>query len=144
MKTVTLATLIAAISLSGLTGCQSPKNHGQTPPAPAAPVIEKAEMSEAEKTAVGQLQWIVGRNPEQDARDALASGSPVEIIAIAGRGLRYPGLSKQQFMQIENKVTAKVAEGSGDTIYGNTHRDLRRQLMAYATRYNQAIYAGLQ
>lgn len=112
-----------------------------TPPPPPSTEAE-------ERKAVAKLQWLNSANPQQRASSELAQakaqGRKPAIMAFAGRGLSYPGLSPAQLAKIRRKVNDNITDGSGDTIFGPTHRNMRKKLRDYAIAYNRAIAAGIQ
>jgi len=105
--------------------------------------VESNTMSPREKEVVSTMAWVEQADPQADAALMLKSAKP-ELMAFAGRGLSYPGLTKDQVSNIESKVGYQVAKGSGDVIYGNSHRSLRRKLREYATVYNQIIFDAVK
>lgn len=135
-----ILTLVFIMTIGSLAACQS-TDEKETP----APSSGSSTMSEEEKAAVDQLAWLNTQNPAQDAQAMLAiNGKKPELIAFSGRGLSYPGLSASDYTSIEKKVSYRIAEGSGDVIYGNAHLEMRKKLRDYAEVYNQTILAGLQ
>lgn len=136
--------LLALLIMTGLTSCQrdaKPENNSSAKAEPSA-------MTPQEEKAVAVLQWLNNGNPEQDAsnefRQAGEQSRKPKLMAFAGRGLSYPGLSKDQLAATKDKVSYKIAEGSGDVIYGSAHREMRKKLRAYTVTYNQAILAAIQ
>ena len=137
--TVCLLTLLAACRPDA--GPVKPINH--TMNNKAAPAMNAQEQS-----AVAGLQWLNTANAFQDATNeinqAAAEGRQPRLIAFAGRGLQYPGITHDQLAALQGKAGYKIAEGSGDVLYGEAHRQMRQKLLAYAITYNQAIAAVIQ
>lgn len=127
----------------GLTACQQVPSTAEAQPNETTKVT--SEMNDKEAEIVAKLQWVKTADAEADAREALASAGSgkVEIIGFSGRGVSYPGLSKAQYAEIENFVTDRLAKGTGDTIYGQTQKALRRDLRDYARTYNTIVYDAL-
>lgn len=100
-------------------------------------------MTEREREVIEKMLWVEVADPHADAKLTLEKAMP-ELIAFAGRGLSYPGLTEKEFALIKTRVTYKVIEGSGDTIYGKMHRNLRRQLKTYAEVYNRRVFSALK
>lgn len=137
--------LTLLMTASGLVACQTSETK---PESPSAKPTGFSDMSAKERAAVDKLSWINNSNPTEAAQAVLAraqsdANQKPALLAFAGRGLTYPGLTSAEYEAIKSKVTYRIAEGSGDVIYGNTHREMRKKLNAYATTYNQAIVAGL-
>lgn len=99
-------------------------------------------MSEEEIEVVNQMQWINSADAEADAKKALQNNVP-ELLAFSGRGISFPGLTHPQYESIKDKVNYRVAKGSGDVLYGETHRMLRVKLKSYAKTYNTIIFNTL-
>ena len=137
--------LVIALLLTGLTACR-PASEPSTQASKTTPAVTK--MTPQEQSAVASLQWLNNADAARDAANELSQASTqarkVNLIAFARRGISYPGLSKEQLARIGDKVGYKFAEGSGDVIYGPTHRAMRRKLRSYAIAYNQAIFVALQ
>ena len=144
-KKVTFTVL--AVSAVGLTGCQQMSNKAEAAPTGPTQTTENpiVNMSEKERAVVAKLDWVRTANAMQDAQKTLAkpSGEKPEIIAFSGRGKSYPGLTAEEYSEIEPFVTFRFAEGSGDVIQGPTHKQLRRDLRAYVKTYNKAVYESV-
>ena len=167
-----LPCLVAASVLAGLTACMpnpepvnqptvstgtstmntnstSTANRTENTVTPTpAPTPTSKPMSDEERKAVTQLQWLNSADAARDAGNEIAQSKaenrkPV-ILAFVQRGLSYPGLNRVQMSKIRRKVNDKIVEGSGDMIFGPTHRQMRQKLRAYAIAYNQAILAAVQ
>lgn len=112
---------------------------------PMNKLTPNAEMSEKERDIVAKLAWLETADPVRDARLALADRSQgaIELIAFSGRGKSFPGLTMAEYDEIKNQVNYRMAEGSGDTLYGPTHKQLRKDLRNYASIYNRTIYGSL-
>ena len=113
-----------------------------------APTPTPKPMSAEERKAVTQLQWLNGANAASDAATEIAQAKaqnrkPV-VLAFVQRGLSYPGLNRVQMSKIRRKVNDKIVEGSGDMIFGPTHRQMRQKLRDYAIAYNRAVLAAMQ
>ncbi len=144
-----LRCLIITPVLAGLVGCPpTPEPPASRPTVNTAststdPVTASASMSTEEQAVVAKLQWVNTAEPQIDAKNELMHAQKENrkplIIVFAGRGLSYPGLSKEQLQLIRRQVNDNIIEGSGDTIYGPTHRELRHKLRTYAITYNQVI-----
>lgn len=102
-------------------------------------------MSDKETEIVEKLLWVKTANPKEDARKALENTDTdkVELIAFSGRGKSFPGLTKAQFAEVQPLVSYRFAKGSGDTLYGATQKNLRKQLHTYVSAYNKIIYDAL-
>lgn len=138
--------LLAFIGLS-LMACQQ-TSATATPaqkPTSASPQESNLDMNDKEKAVVTKLEWVKSANAKDDASKALAqtSAQSIELIAFSGRGKSFPGLTLEEYAEIESRVTYRFAEGSGDTLYGPTHKALRRDLRAYVSEYNKIIYGAL-
>lgn len=141
-----LLSLMLGITVSSLAACQSqaPKSK---PASPSAVTTGSSGMTSKERASVDKLEWLNTGDPEQDAQVMLmkaknSNQKPV-LLAFAGRGLSYPGLSKAEYEAIKSKVSYQVAEGSGDVTRGSADRAMRKKLKAYATIYNRTIVAGI-
>lgn len=141
--------LIPLIFITGmLTACQQTQTHNsvskasQSSSKPDGTIV----MSEKERQIVEALKWIQLADATDDAKAALKIKKPTEkpvLIAFSGRGKTFPGLSKIQYETIKDRVTYRYAEGSGDIIFGPTHKKLRRELRDYVSEYNQIIYKAV-
>lgn len=134
--------LVTSIVFS-LAACQQVSNSAVTQTSKPAKVT--VEMSDREAQIVAKLQWVKTADADADARAALASAGAgkVEIIGFSGRGKSFPGLSQAQYAEIEDRITYRLAKGTGDTIYGPTQKALRKDLRAYVSTYNTVIYDAL-
>ena len=162
MNSLLLRCLVVAPVLAGLTACMSGpepvkratvttgtsamETTNATVTATPAPTPTPQPMTAEEQEAVKQLQWLNGADAARDARNELAQAKAQErktsVLVFVRRGLSYPGLSKVQLAKIRRNVNDKIVEGSGDMIFGPTHRAMRQKLRAYAIAYNQAIAAA--
>ena len=143
MKTK-LNSLFSAALVFTLMGCQQVSNEDVDTP---TVTVEnpKEQMSKKEQEVVETMQWVESADAKVDAQNSLknnTNGKP-ELIAFAGRSLSFPGLTSAQYEEIKGKVTPRYAEGSGDVLYGNTHKAMRKKLRAYASEYNAVIYSAL-
>ncbi|MGB1010185.1 MAG: hypothetical protein ACPGVP_10705 [Thiolinea sp.] len=106
------------------------------------------DMKPEETAAIAGLQWLNDANPAENAANELtqanAQSRQPNLMAFAGRGISYPGLTKEQLALISDKVGHKIVEGSGDVIYGAAHREMRKKLRSYAIAYNQAIFTAVK
>ena len=101
-----------------------------------------------ERKALTQLQWLNGADAARDAANEIAQAKAQNrkpmVMAFVQRGLSYPGINRVQMSKIRRKVHDKIVEGSGDMIFGPSHRQMRQKLRDYAITYNQAILAAMQ
>lgn len=134
---------LIAIFAVGLAACQQTSRATTAQPSETTKVT--LEMNDKEAEIVEKLRWVETADANVDARTALsAAGSgKVEIIGFSGRGKSFPGLSKAQYAEIEDRVSYRLAKGTGDTIYGPTQKELRKKLRAYVSTYNAVIYGAL-
>ncbi|MFK8021342.1 MAG: hypothetical protein AB8B86_16390 [Pseudomonadales bacterium] len=137
-----IASYVSILLVAGaLSGCNGSAKSNESLVDEAS--LEQTTMSPREKEVVATMLWVEDADPQADAALMLKNDKP-ELMAFAGRGLSYPGLTKNQVASIKNKVGYQVAEGSSDTIYGNSHRSLRKKLREYATVYNQIIFDAVK
>ncbi len=134
--------LLAFVTFS-LAACQQVSSTVAAQPGEPTKVV--TEMNDKEAEIVAKLRWVETANAETDARDALTSAGSgkVEIIGFSGRGKSFPGLSKDEYAEIEGLVSYSLAKGTGDTIYGPTQKALRMELREYVSSYNKIIYKAL-
>ena len=142
-KKLSFKTCCLAIVALGLTACQQVSSTATAQPNQTTEAVNKMDTKEAE--IVAKLEWVKTANAEADARNALtmADSEKIEIIGFSGRGISFPGLTKSQYSEIENRVTYRLTKGTGDTIYGPTQKALRKELRAYVSTYNTIIYDAL-
>lgn len=135
-------------SSTGGSGMAQPENSTPTPKPTAAARPAPPPMSQQEKEAVAALQWLNNADALADARKEISQarfqGGKPALMVFAQRGLSYPGLNRAQLKSIRRKVNDKIATGSGDVIFGETHHAMLRKLRIYAVTYNQAILAAVQ
>lgn len=131
-----------------LMGCQQVSNENvDTPTVTVENPKETANepMSEKEQKVVEKMQWVESADAKADAQKSLknSTGDKPELIAFAGRNLSFPGLTSAQYEEIKGKITPRYAEGSGDVLYGDTHKAMRKKLHAYASEYNAVVYSAV-
>lgn len=85
-----------------------------------------------------KLSVLKKKNPEQDAKRAIGQGNRTFLVK-AGRGLNIPGVSAAQYEQVKRVCGLNYADGFGDVIYGEKHRQYYSAFVEYATRYNTVI-----
>lgn len=85
-----------------------------------------------------KLSALKNKNPERDARAAIANGNK-KFIAKAGRGFNVPGIAAADYEQVKGACGLNYADGFGDVIYGEKHREYYGAFLEYAKRYNTAI-----
>lgn len=115
----------------------------QKPMDVSATPTEMTDMSDMEKRAVARLIWVKDADAKADAKAALAGDTPPILHAFSGRMRSHPGLSPEEFEQIEARVTSTFVPGMGDVLHGETHKAMRRDVRDYAKAYNRDIYMAL-
>ncbi|MBL4871572.1 MAG: hypothetical protein JKX72_11530 [Robiginitomaculum sp.] len=139
--------LLSIVLGLGIIGCQQVEKDSETTTTSVANTSAN-DMTPEEQGAVDNMQWVIGANAQIDADKALKksrgnTGVKPELIAFSGRGIRFPGLTPDQYELIKDQVTYKIAKGSGDVIYGNTHMAMLKKLNKYSTDYNTIIFSAL-
>ena len=137
--------VLAAATLLAFLGCQTLPDASTLPPESASAKSDTMDkdISPREREIVDKLLWLETANPVKDAQFMLSTGSQPVLMAFASRAISFPGLNADQYDAIENAVSYKVADGSGDVIYGDAHLKLRQKLSLYAKAFNQTIYQGV-
>ncbi len=142
-----MITSLCLIIMTGIsTGCQQVQASNNAHNQDRSSQDIDLPMSNKERQIADKLQWVKSADPVADATAALEakdSDGKLELIAFSGRGKSFPGLTKAQYESIEDHVTYRYAEGSGDIIYGATHKKLRQQLRDYVSQYNTIIYTEI-
>lgn len=137
-----LTALLPIALLIGLMGCQQVSTEDANS-STAATNNTKVEMSPKEQEVVNQMLWVQSADAKADANKSLSADGKPELIAFSGRGISFPGLSSSQYEDIKDSVTYRNAMGSGDVLFGPTHKALRSQLSDYASVYNTTIHMAL-
>ncbi len=137
-----------------LAACQAGEDAVETVNVPDAPVLsasntveiapkEEVAMSAEEKAAIAPLLWVKTADAKSDAAKALVDDTKPVVHAFAGRMRSHPGLSPEEFAQIESRVTSTFVPGMGDVLHGASHKAVRREVRDYASDYNRRIYEAL-
>lgn len=132
-------TLLILSCLSGLFGCNDPV---VTPPVHQSGGVHIPSASEisAGKDAhyAQQLPVLKAKNPEADARAAIANGDR-HFLCNAGRSATVPGLTPEAYAQARDKCPTECLEGVTDAIYGENHRRYLAVALDYSARWNTVM-----
>lgn len=91
-----------------------------------------------EKHFAEQLPLLQARNPEADARAAIARGERY-FLCNAGRGTTVPGIAPQVFAQVRNNCPTQCLDGVTDALYGENHRRYLTAALDYSAKWNQVM-----
>ncbi|MEM7207047.1 MAG: hypothetical protein AAF434_04410 [Pseudomonadota bacterium] len=97
-----------------------------------------ATMSEDEKFAVEQLQWLDKADPVKDAAAAVASGKR-ELLSTGVRGGVLPGVDPEKSADYAETCGYTLVAGGTDVIRGDTHRAYLKRASEYAKAYNREM-----
>jgi len=131
--------LLGLLCLLGLGGCNDPV----TPPVTASGGVHVPSAveigAEQERYYAAQLPRLESRNPEADARAAVASGKR-HFLCDAGRGAdEVPGIAPEDFAKVRNHCPTECLDGVTDALYGENHRRYLTAALAYSARWNQVM-----
>jgi hypothetical protein len=128
----------------GLNGCG-----GAVAPSPPADngnvhIPSAAEISaDKERYYAQQLPIMQAKNPDTDARSAIASGNR-HFLCNAGRGATVPGIAPEVFAQVRNNCPTECLDGVTDALYGKNHRRYLAVALDYSARWNQVMLPACQ
>jgi hypothetical protein len=91
-----------------------------------------------EKHYAGQLPLLQARNPEAEARAAIANGER-HFLCNAGRGSTVPGIAADVFAQVRQHCPTQCLEGVTDALYGTNHRRYLTAALEYSARWNKVM-----
>lgn len=125
----------------GLNGCGGavappPSDNGNVHIPSAAEISAGKERYYAE-----QLPILQAKNPEADARAAIASGKR-HFLCNAGRGATVPGIAPEVFVQVRNNCPTECLDGVTDALYGENHRRYLAVALGYSARWNQVMLSA--
>ena len=89
---------------------------------------------------IGALSWLEQVDVDTDIAHAL-SENDFRLWAIAGRGMKIPGLSDEQITQAETQCQTRMMPGMGDVITDPEHKKWWNKGRDYAKSYNQRMLA---
>lgn len=78
------------------------------------------------------------RNPEADARAALAEGD-YRLLGFATRATSLPGIAVSNWQAVMTNCGIRLLEGFGDTIRSEAELLAARLAASYAKRYNAVV-----
>ena len=108
--------------LVGLVGCDKQ----------SAPAVEE------EVSPIATLNWLAQADVEADVANAL-SENDYRLWAIAGRGMKIPGLTDEQITQAQSQCQTRMMPGMGDVIADPEHKKWWNKGRDYAKEYNQRM-----
>lgn len=129
---------ISLACLLSLSACMPPANNdaiGGNIPGASASAADK------ERYFAEQLPILQARNPEADARAAIARGDR-HFLCNAGRSDTVPGLNVGVYAQVRNNCPTRCMEGVTDALYGPNHNRYLQAALAYSARWNQTMLAA--
>lgn len=134
MKQIILV-LLCAISIASCHEPIVPESH----PDSGVHIPSAAEIAATqEKHFAEQLPLLQARNPEADARAAIAKGEHY-FLCNAGRGTTVPGIAPQVFAQVRNNCPTQCLDGVTDALYGENHRRYLTAALDYSARWNRVM-----
>ncbi|MDH5613166.1 MAG: hypothetical protein OEY66_12010 [Gammaproteobacteria bacterium] len=124
--------VLAASSLSACATNVYPD--GSTEDTPVAPV------SAMDAHAARLAKQYENRNPEEDARAALAEGD-FHLLGFATRATSIPGIAAADWEAVMNNCGVRLMEGFGDVVRSKAELSAARLASSYAKRYNAVVRA---
>jgi len=123
---------LAAGSLFACATSPSPDDsNGSTPVAP---------VSTMDVRAIKLGEQYQNRNPEEDARAALAEGD-FRLLGFARRATSVPGIVGAEWEAAMNNCGVRLLEGFGDVVRSEAELSAARLAAGYAKRYNAVVRA---
>ena len=101
---------------------------------------QSAPAVEEEVSPIAALNWLAQADVEADVANAL-SENDYRLWAIAGRGMKIPGLTDEQITLAQTQCQTRMMPGMGDVITDPEHKTWWNKGRDYAKSYNQRMLA---
>ena len=120
-------------------GPDTPRPINKSSTTAGSPQIQSvSHVSEKDQEFAELLQALSQRNPQREASEAMANGTPNILGYYGGRaGLKTPGLTVEQ--QAKQRCKLNIIDGLGDVIYGENHMKYRIAMRNFAKAYNSSM-----
>lgn len=94
--------------------------------------------AEKEQLVLKQMHWLKTANAEKQARDSIKNRY-FKLYAISARVLRIPGLTLEQKNSLKPQCKILPIKGTGDTLYGKQHLEMRKLAAKFALQHNKIM-----
>jgi hypothetical protein len=97
------------------------------------------DVPSAIRADLDHLRVFVQRDPEKDARSAIANGR-LRFLGVAGYVVEVPGVDGPKTIGcVAALEKVDIIRGTSDVVYGDEHAALIKEARRYAARYNAII-----